>query len=339
MIRRHCPSPSQPSCQERGFTLVELLVVIAIIGVLVGLLLPAVQAAREAARRMQCTNNLKQTALAVHNYADTFSTSYPMGNYGCCYGTWLISVLPFMEQSNLSRIYIGGGFNLLGVPAAPAYSHPTNLQVTRTQLSAFTCPSDSNTATPGIFNGITFHNIVANYGNTAFNRASPLGTDTTGRPNVWGGAPFVGMLRRFGSSPAVEFPGADPAFVKFANVSDGLSNTLLFSETVQGKSSDLRGFAWWGNGCHFETLNPPNSAAPDRMESISYCVPRDTLNPPCIAATPTRLTTVSSARSRHTGGVNAAQCDGSVRFVANSINLDIWRGISTAAGGETVADF
>ncbi len=339
MIRSRCRSTCQPSVRSRGFTLVELLVVIAIIGVLVGLLLPAVQSAREAARRMQCTNNLKQTALAVHNYGDTFTTSFPMGNYGCCYGTWLISVLPFMEGGNLSNIYIGGGFTLLGVPAAPAYSHPTNLTVTRSQIPSFSCPSDSNTASPSIISGVTFHNIVANYGNTAFNRASPLGSDTQGRPNVWSGAPFVGMLRRFGGSPVQEFPGADPSFVKFAHITDGLSNTLLFSETVQGKGGDLRGFAWWGNGSHFETFNPPNSAAPDRLESTSYCFPANNLNPPCIAATPTRLTTVISARSRHTGGVNAAQCDGSVRFVANSINLDIWRGISTASGGETVSEF
>ena len=91
--------------RKLGFTLVELLVVIAIIGVLVALLLPAVQSAREASRRSQCTNNLKQISLAVHNYTDTYASALPVGEYSCCWGTWLMGIMPYVEQGNLFDRY------------------------------------------------------------------------------------------------------------------------------------------------------------------------------------------------------------------------------------------
>src|SRR6478736_3073948 len=90
---------------KRGFTLVELLVVIAIIGVLVALLLPAVQAAREAARRSQCSNNLKQVILATTNYSDVYRGAFPVGEYNCCWGTWLVALLPYVEQKALFDQY------------------------------------------------------------------------------------------------------------------------------------------------------------------------------------------------------------------------------------------
>src|SRR5262245_8090959 len=93
------------SSLKKAFTLVELLVVIAIIGVLVALLLPAVQSAREAARRSQCTNNLKQVALAMHNYGDVHGGTFPVGEYSCCWGTWLVGLLPYVEQKALFDQY------------------------------------------------------------------------------------------------------------------------------------------------------------------------------------------------------------------------------------------
>src|SRR5450432_3245114 len=90
--------------KNRAFTLVELLVVIAIIGILVALLLPAIQAAREAARRSQCVNNLKQVSLAMHNYHDTYQT-LPPGNHSCCWGTWQVSILAFIEERQLGEMY------------------------------------------------------------------------------------------------------------------------------------------------------------------------------------------------------------------------------------------
>src|SRR5688572_12255655 len=94
----------RPFRGARGFTLVELLVVIAIIGILIALLLPAVQSAREAARRAHCTNNLKQLGLAVHNYGQTHK-AFPIGGWDCCYGTWLLAVLPYVEMAHVYQQY------------------------------------------------------------------------------------------------------------------------------------------------------------------------------------------------------------------------------------------
>jgi len=130
---------------KQAFTLVELLVVIAIIGVLVALLLPAVQAARESARRNQCANNIKQITLAVHNYADAHRGALPVGEYACCLGTWLVGLLPYIEQQNLYEQYrFFGALDGNGGNPDPAtrYGGALNLPVTRTQLKSYNCPSD-----------------------------------------------------------------------------------------------------------------------------------------------------------------------------------------------------
>jgi len=126
--------------------------------------------------------------------------------------------------------------------------------------------------------------------------------------------------------------------VRFADVFDGLSNTLAFSETIQGHSNDLRGFAWWNGGSHFETNLPPNSSQPDVLENVSYCIATDPLNPPCVGPTSANPENIA-ARSRHPSGVMVGMCDGSVRFVSNTINLDTWRAVSTTGGKEPQGDF
>ncbi|MBW8884620.1 MAG: DUF1559 domain-containing protein [Planctomycetia bacterium] len=317
----------KPFRAKLGFTLVELLVVIAIIGVLVALLLPAVQTAREAARRAQCSNNLKQVGLAMTQYADTYKGAFPVGEYNWGWGTWLVGLMPYIEQKALFDQYKGfGGITVADVNVV--YSATANLPVTRTQIQAYTCPSDSTTASLGSRSGITYHNYVANHGSTTLQRQATFGTMLNGQPNKFKGAPFIYV----GSATS------NPQVVRFADVFDGLSNTLAFSETVQGHANDLRGFAWWNGGSHFETHLSPNSSQPDILENISYCINNDTYNPPCDGPTSANPENIA-ARSRHPSGVMASLCDGSVRFIPNSINLDIWRAISTAAGREPASDF
>jgi prepilin-type N-terminal cleavage/methylation domain-containing protein/prepilin-type processing-associated H-X9-DG protein len=318
------------SPKKRGFTLVELLVVIAIIGVLVALLLPAVQSARESARRAQCSNNLKQIGLAMTQYADTYKGAFPVAEYSWGWGTWLVGLMPYIEQKSLFDQYKGfGQINASGgIDANLVYSANINLPVTKVQIQAYSCPSDSVTASPSSRSGITYHNYVANHGNTTLSRLATFGTMLNGQPNKFKGAPFI----------QVNTSNSNPQVVKMSDVFDGLSNTLAFSETVQGHANDLRGYAWWNGGSHFETNLAPNSTQPDILENISYCIKNDTYNPPCDGPTSSNPSNIA-ARSRHPNGVMVAMCDGSVRFVSNSINLDTWRAISTAAGRESATDF
>ena len=177
---------------RHAFTLVELLVVIAIIGVLVALLLPAVQTAREASRRSQCANNIKQIGLGVANYESTYR-AMPPGNYHSVFGSWLVWILPYVEQQALRDRYSNDG--MAGYPTTGIrYGNAINLPVTTTQIKAYTCPSDTKSAVAGLINGVTFHNYTANYGNTTRGRLSPAGTTSTGAPNIFGGAPFLEVV-------------------------------------------------------------------------------------------------------------------------------------------------
>jgi prepilin-type N-terminal cleavage/methylation domain-containing protein/prepilin-type processing-associated H-X9-DG protein len=342
-----------------GFTLVELLVVIAIIGILVSLLLPAVQSAREAARRMQCSNNLKQSALATHNYIDTYKV-FPVGNWHGVFGSWLLHLLPYQEQSALYAGYQNSGGTQTFRTGGIRYGSPPNRPVTRTQLPVYTCPTDTITARPNIISGVTFHNYVANYGNTTRGRLSPYGVTSSGAPNKWGGAPFIEYidLNPVGASISSFLSwihtnrgsrgNAGITKVLLSEIRDGTSNTILLSECVQGREGELYGFAWWGGGCNFETLLPPNTSQPDVTEQS--CVPssdpiKNPLNPPCVnrvGASGNVVTTgaeTHAARSRHPGGVQAAMTDGSVRFFGNSIALDTWRWLGSAWGSEPLGSF
>src|SRR4051812_19719668 len=130
--------------RRRGFTLIELLVVIAIIAVLISLLLPAVQSAREAARRAQCTNNLKQIGIAMHSYHDQ-QGSLPPGMKGCCWGTWLIFVLPQIEQTQMYNAWnTYGNDRYSNADGDFRYGGAVNLTVTRSRISTYYCPSDPN---------------------------------------------------------------------------------------------------------------------------------------------------------------------------------------------------
>jgi prepilin-type N-terminal cleavage/methylation domain-containing protein/prepilin-type processing-associated H-X9-DG protein len=304
-----------------GFTLIELLVVIAIIGILIALLLPAVQKAREAANRIKCENNLKQFTLAMHNYHDA-KGSLPFGSRrkpgdpdyhgpGSWYDDhgWYSSMGPYIEQDNWAKEI---NYDL-------SFSDVANEQARRFKLPIYACPSDTGlvqnewqSATWARIRG----NYVVNFGNTNYGQKTKLGV-------TFKGAPFT-------------FQKGE----RFGTITDGLSNTLMMSECITISST---GNDWGGplsdgttslGGQAFEGWNTPNTHNPD--EEARVIPPASALNgnPMPTWVSDTQLQSFA-ARSKHMGGVNASLCDGSVRFFPNSIELEVWRALSSAQGGET----
>ncbi len=318
--------------KRSAFTLVELLVVIAIIGILVGLLLPAVQAAREAARRMQCQNNLKQLGLSMLNYESAYK-AFPggVGPYGCCWGTWQVAILPFMEQSNLSTIYQNHG----GADWGPRYGAAVNRPVASSRIPTLTCPSDTPNAPIGssaTLAAITNHNYGVNYGNTSFFQSTLNGIPFLGAPfNMYTGS--TSDDGPVNLAQAVTWTRVYGKNVRLAAITDGLSSTLLASEVLQGRGTDLRGFSWWGNASGFVTYLPPNSTLPDVVTG-GNCTPSVSPLMPCVTASTATRPRMMGARSLHTGGIVTAYCDGHISFVSNSIDYAIWNASGTAAGSE-----
>jgi len=339
-----------------GFTLIELLVVIAIIAVLIGLLLPAVQKVREAAARSKCQNNLKQIALANMSYESANGMYLPgVSRTGCCWGTWMIPILPYVEQEALGRQYVNFGgldsipINSAGPPGGPRYGGGANLQVAKQRLSVFSCPSDD----PQTYNNglglLTKHNYVVNAGNTTFFQVAlplrcPLGTVGC---TPFLGAPF-GMFNDSDLTNDSPFPyeaanndatrskmGRQANSVEVTS-GDGTSNTMMASEVIQGRGQDLRGLTWWGGSAAFTTYIGPNSSEQDVLTG-GIC---DTTlqNPPCTTTSTTARARFIGARSQHSGGLGVSMCDGSVRFVRDTLSIDVWRAMSTSQGGETFSN-
>jgi prepilin-type N-terminal cleavage/methylation domain-containing protein/prepilin-type processing-associated H-X9-DG protein len=333
-----------------GFTLIELLVVIAIIGVLIALLLPAVQAAREASRRVQCANNLKQIGLAIQQY-HVAQNCLPPGQL--LYFNWLdisahIHMLPFLEQQQLFNAFnVADVFPINGMgPVLPSY--PPNTTVARIQVAGFLCPSD--------FSRLTNPEGHTNYcGNSG---SSPQSTEVVCKQN----GPFIA------ASPFASYNGC--IVFRFRNIKDGLSLTACFSEKVLGI-----GFA-----------NQPDSSTPSSAD-LEVGTPADVIDTAayyqlCRSANPnstplafadgqaagmywtfgyaidTRYTHIMTpntqscevggpwfgergaitASSRHPGLVNIVFCDGSVRAIKNSIDPATWWALGTMAGGEIVSE-
>jgi len=320
----HSP-PGAPQ-RARAFTLIELLVVIAIIAILIGLLLPAVQKIREAANRMKCTNHLKQWGLAMHNHHDV-NGKFPFGSTNdsatTVRQTWVMYVWPYVEQDNLAR---------LGDTKVSFYNPPNTIGNTLQgacgrRVPIYLCPSDNGVVDQNVgYYQRTRGNYVVNWGNALYDDTS-TGSTATAVPQNFGPFYHLGGFRN------------QPGEVNFASITDGTSNTLLMSETLIAKvasDNDWRGDIHNDDGVfRFHTVVTPNSSAPDLISSTTFFTPNNDPAMPVALGNPQR----AAARSRHAGGVNAALCDGSVRFVRNSIDLNTWRALGSMAGGEVVGNY
>jgi len=351
---------------RRGFTLIELLVVIAIIAVLIALLLPAVQSAREAARRSQCTNNLKQIGLAVHNYASQqnvfpMQTMFPTASddsWGWSYG-WGLSLLPHMEQTAAFNAF-NFSLGIFGNASGNTYQQGNNT-VMYLQIAAFICPSDGTKKPPASPYGGT--NYVGNYGGPG--QLAKAGTNGafsgTIVPNGW-------------------YNDANLGPIGFENMTDGTSNTALFSERLLGLvgspqvlagSSDMKRAIFTATGPGVNTgaagatqfasacKSLPGTATSVRSDGNGYTwfagYPwHIAVNAYTHVGSPNSISCTNSVdqggwlsftgplgsappNSNHPGGVNMAMSDGSVRFVKDTVSLPTFWAIGTRKGGEVVS--
>ncbi len=293
---------SQPRRLSSAFTLVELLVVIAIIGILVGLLLPAVQSAREAARRMQCSNHVRQLGLAVHNYESTYrrlpsgwivSNAHGEPGWG-----WAAALLPFMEGSNLHQ----------QIDYHRPIQDARNAAVRVSVVPTFLCPSDVG---PNLFE------IAAGDGHDHIHDATASVDD--GMPKLFSVSKsnYVGMFGTFELENA-PFNGDGMFYgnsrIKFADVTDGLSNTLMVGE----RSSKLGGSLWQGN---IAAALEPHA----RIVGVADHGPNDPHSH------------FEDFGSYHTGGVNFMRADVSVSYISDNIDLNVYQAMATRAGGEAVS--
>jgi prepilin-type N-terminal cleavage/methylation domain-containing protein len=340
-VRSLAMAPPTARKRRHGFTLVELLVVIAIIGVLIALLLPAVQTAREAARRSQCTNNLKQIALGAHNYLTSHGKFMPgsvtpfnprrndngwnrtrIPDPSSDY-TWPILILPFIEQQNIWNRF---DFRL---PNA----HSKNGPARATPVAVYVCPSDlmqineprpeqeqqfgSCLHTGEICNWDPWSrirvNYAANYGNTGYAQLDLQGV-------IFQGGFFT-------SGDAYDS----------RKITDGLSTTIAFSEVLP-----VHGFGYYGppgdamvaeGGQAFQGYLTPNAAAADVVCNI--CTTRRMIEVPCRVSMADAQQYIAS-RSVHPSGVNSAMGDGSVRFTSNFVDVNVWRALCSSRGAEPV---
>ena len=309
------------STNRTAFTLVELLVVIAIIGILVAMLLPAVQSAREAARRLQCSNNLKQVSLALHNYHAAI-TKCPYGTLDeqstTFHGrdTWMQCTWPYLEQQpayDKYQAWVGQW-----VMDAPP-------EIKDLVVHAFVCPSDSRA--PGFGGGGPLRS--GGYGFQG-NYVACSGDDyiKINRPSY----PDYGVYELKGVFYA-------NSAVRIDDIRDGTTNTLLISEVkIRGQKGDDgwgEGGSYWGGGQHagfgFTTMEPPNSTVSDRVWTC-----KDTTAPDCIGVGDD-INKRILARGYHPGGVHGAMADGSVRFFSETIDLVTWKALGTRAGREVVS--
>jgi prepilin-type N-terminal cleavage/methylation domain-containing protein len=304
-----------------GFTLVELLVVIAIIGVLVALLLPAVQAAREAARRMKCSSNLKQVALAAHNFHDV-NSNFPSGSKltsppDVYYSNWAINILPFIEQQNLFGRYDDTVNNV----------HANNKAVRETYVDTYSCPSEikpKQILTPESAGP----NGIAPYMQGSYRGMS--GVSATGF-DQWGGFPsevVVNMARDPGLRGMFhnDWPGGPTKPERVATITDGTSNTLFVGERST-RTRQVRG-TFWANSFNLYALSGAYAQSATLLPDYDACgrIASD----------------IAQCKygwgSFHPQMLHFAFGDGSVRSIKTNIDMKLFTYLATIGNGETVQE-
>ncbi len=342
-----------------AFTLVELLVVIAIIGILVGLLLPAVQAAREAARRMQCSNNVKQLALTLHNFHDA-NRGFPMGAEFGVGTSWTSLIMPYMEQSNAYNILTfqedsGGNYQwaigLPGVPGETALNNPAyrffkNIYVCESKVPSWRCPSSAfpdQVADISGDNWIVLKRTPINYlgcvTSTLMNDRRPIG-------GVEVISDLEGIFIQKKNNQRIKANAVADGMTgtNFGGITDGSSNTIAIGEA----ESDLRVVAdmgivrenntanfgrkdhWGFGGDDVDTTNQGDMSEHLGSTGVGMNLP------PVAQGTPAFAAYEFSFGSRHTGGANFGMGDGSVRFLAQSIDAVTYRSLGSRNGSEVV---
>lgn len=311
---------------QKGFTLIELLVVIAIIAVLIGLLLPAVQKVREAAARLQCTNNLKQIGLAMMNYESTYKR-FPSGYVD----NMTISPIDSSATSNPDPV-IGWGWGALILPyleQEPLYkSIPINsiamsdssaaaIAFRKTVIKGFLCPSDDT--------GINTFTISGTGGNFELAKSSYAGVNGQAELADFDTALGLGMLIRGRG-------------VSIAEVTDGLSNTLFVGErsskSAKNATGTLPGICSWVGALPGGDLDGESPALYILGHTGELADPHKPNTPQ-----PDGFFHAEDFTSRHSGGVNFLFVDGSVRFITDSIDGQTWAKLGTRAGGESTGDY
>ena len=302
--------------QKRGFTLIELLVVIAIIAVLIALLLPAVQQAREAARRSQCKNNMKQLGLALHNYESSTTVFPPSSTGQANIGVWSYSasanqqnyhlhsfaslILPYLDQANL--------YNLVNYNVSAL--DPLNRTAAAAVLPIMRCPS---------YSGVS-------YSNDAFYTGLPAPNTTFAIRNymAMGAKTAFSISGAIGSPEGIMFARSKNGF---RDITDGSSNTILLAETREEQAS-----VWIDGSCAAATarsFTPP--ATIGSTTAINF--------KPYFSSGPSVIAQLYGPSSQHVGGAHHLMADGAVRFISENLDVLTYDALSSRSGGEVVGEF